>query len=402
MKSPTNEEERKGPRKLLASLTYFWQRAKCGELPWHRALLLTLILRVVYSALAAIVAVIQPVNWRLFHSNAFTESVPLPNHSLHYLLVGVWERFDTLWYLHIAAHGYDRPDAVVFFPGYPALIKAFSVLMPPMVAALLISTTAAFFLFWGLQELLLADYSSNFVDRSVFVYAVWPASFILFAGYPESLFLALVTWALCMARGDRWATAALLGLAATLTKAAGIVVVLPLLIMAIRRKKASALPVLLIPLLLIPLGVIGYLQYLRWMGLPTVASAYALYWRTAVAPPSTTLWASLHSFAQSPSPILALNLIFLLAVCALAISSRVRIEYLLYSAAAICFFLCKETTPPLQSMIRYLLMIFPASVGFTRCFQRSHLQPRFAIACACLFVINLGLLWLFLGWSLIL
>ena len=368
-----------------------------GWRPWRRAVVLALFLRLIYSFFAATVALIQPVNWRLAHSNAFTENLRPPDHSLRYLLLGVWERFDALWYLHIAAHGYDRPDAVVFFPMYPSLLKIMTLLVPPMVAALLISTTAAFFLFWGLHELLLGEGTPDLANQSVFLCAVWPASFIFFAGYPESLLLALIVWSLCMARRRRWLAAAALGLAAALTKAVGVVVVVPLMIMALRRGKIKALPILLVPF-----GLAGFLGYQHLTGHGALASAYGLYWRTTTSPPWTTLWAGVYALVHTPDPILVLNVIFLLLVSVLATRSRLKIEYLLYSAAAIVFFLSKNTTPPLQSMLRYLLIVFPAFAGFAQLLQRPHFQPRFGMVCLALFVINLGLLWLFLGWSLVL
>lgn len=364
---------------------------------WQRALVLALSLRLTYSLFAAIVGLTQPVNWRLVHSNALTENLRPPDHSLLYLLSGVWERFDTLWYLHIAAHGYDRPEAVVFFPLYPSLVRITSLLVPPMAAALLISTIAAFFLFWGLQELLLADGAPNLVNQSVLLCAVWPASFIFFAGYPESLLFALIVWSLGLARRDRWLGAAALGLAAAVTKAVGVAVVVPLLIMALRQKKMKALPVFLVPM-----GLAGFLGYLHWTGHGELASAYGQYWRTSTAAPWMTLWASVYLLAHSPNPVLVLNLMFLLVVSVLAMRSRLRIEYLFYSAGAIIIFLCKETAPPLQSMMRYLLIVFPAFVGLARLLQRPYLESRFGMVCAALFVVNLGLLWLFLGWSLVL
>jgi len=77
-------------------------------------------------------------------------------------------------------------------------------------------------------------------------------------------------------------------------------------------------------------------------------------------------------------------------------------EYVLYAAAAMVVFLAKQTEPPLQSTMRYLLIVFPAFVGLARFLQGPTLRPRFGMVCAALFVINVGLLWLFLGWSLVL
>jgi hypothetical protein len=74
----------------------------------------------------------------------------------------------------------------------------------------------------------------------------------------------------------------------------------------------------------------------------------------------------------------------------------------LYGRAVILFVLCKQTSPPLQSMMRYLLLVFPAFLGLVQILDRPALKRRFAIVCVGLFVMNLALMWLFLGWSLVL
>ncbi len=256
-------------------------------------------------------------------------------------------------------------------------------------------------MFWGLLNLLDCDHPPRLVNQSVLLCAVWPAAFIFFAGYPESLLYALIVWSLCTARNERWFAAAVLGMAAAMTKAVGGVVVIPLLIMACRRKTVKALPVLLVPL-----GWLGFTEYLHWKGRGNLFSAYAEYWRTSTAAPWTTLWASCESLIQAPNPILVMNLLSLIAVCILvvrsAVRSRMRLEYVIFSAAAILVFLSKETIPPLQSMMRYLLIVFPAFVGLAGWLQGPHLRARFLMVCAGLFIVNVGLLWLFEGWSLVL
>lgn len=375
----------------------FASRTDRGMQSWRRSLVLALCLRLSYIVFAAVVALVQPVNWLLVRSNALTKNLSPPAPTIRYLLFGVWERFDTLWYLHISAQGYDRPEATVFFPLYPLLIRAASWFFPPLGAALGISTLAAFFLFWGLHELLLTDLPPSRVAQTVVLCAVWPASFIFFAAYPESLLLALIVWSLAMARNERWLAAVLLGFAAAITKAAGLVVVVPLLVMALRRPQKAALLVGLVPL-----GSALFLGWQQWRNHLMLGSTYANYWRTLTAPPWITLWTSLRSLVHHPTPLLVLNLAFLFAVCFLVARSGLRIEYLLYSASAVVLFLCKETTPPLQSMMRYLLIVFPAFVGAVRLLENPRLQPRFGIVCMALFIMNCGLMWLFLGWSLVL
>src|SRR5260370_33365577 len=119
---------------------------------WQIALAMTGALRVFYLAVASASLPFLHPDPVLIHSNELTENLPAPC-GLHYALLGIWERFDTLWYLRIAKRGYDLPAGVVFYPLYPWLIRSLSGLAGPMTAALLISTVAAFFYFWGLLRL---------------------------------------------------------------------------------------------------------------------------------------------------------------------------------------------------------------------------------------------------------
>lgn len=364
---------------------------------WKKALVLAALLRIGYTLLAAGISLIQPVNIALMRSNARTGELGAPNHRLHYLLLGCWQRFDTLWYLHIAAHGYDLPASVVFFPLYPGLIRVGSYVMPPIAAALLISTVAFFFLFWGLYELLRAEVPSPLAANAVILMAVWPASFIFLAGYAESLLLALIVWSLVMAQHGWWKRAAVLGVAAALTKATGAVVFVPLLVMAVRRRQITAWP-----MLAVPLGSLTFLSWLHQTGRDPISSVYTQYWHTSVAMPWQTLGAGLVIFSRTHSTLLAVNLVALTVCCGLVVASRMKAEYWLYAAAVVLLCLTKMTDPPLQSMLRYLLIVFPVYVGLARGLERPWLKKRFGLACALLFAANLGLLWLFLGWSLVL
>jgi hypothetical protein len=361
------------------------------------ALLLTLALRIAYSSLAALFGLFLPVNWNLIRSNALTETLPPPNHGAHYLMLGIWERFDTLWYLHIARYGYDRPDAIVFYPLYPFLIRIVSWLVQPIAASLLISTLAAFFLFWGFQKLLGMDFDSDPVRKSLIVYAVWPSSFIFFAGYPESLLLALLLWSWYFARKEKWAAGVMLAVAAEMTKAVGVIITIPLFLMAVRRKTASAWLVLLVPL-----GALAFPAWVRWSGHGSISYVYQYYWRTKPAAPWTTLWVAAEHLLHRPEALLVLNLLFLIVICVLVGLSRARLEYRVFALAAILLVLCKQTDPPLQSMMRYVLVVFPAFVGGAQVLETPLWKPRFWPVCAGLLTINLTLIWLFLGWSLVL
>ena len=250
---------------------------------WQIALAITAALRVVYTGVAAGAAVFLHPDARLIHSNAFTENLPAPG-GWHYALLGIWQRFDTLWYLRIAECGYDLPAGVVFYPLYPWLIRGLSGLAGPMAAALLISTVAAFFYFWGLLRLVRSEFPNAQPLRTVMLAAAWPASVCFFAGYTEALAVALIVWCIVLARDECWVAAAACAFAAGLTRSAGTLAIVPLVIMVWRLPRRARWPVAVAPL-----GTLGYWFWLHQTGRLSVATAYRTYWNTEVAGPWTTL-----------------------------------------------------------------------------------------------------------------
>ena len=187
---------------------------RVGSLPqaWSsppgRVLLLTLALRLTYSLIGVSLAPTLALDPALIEMNQLTDNLMPQSEGLRYGVLGIWERFDTLWYLRIAEHGYDLPQASVFYPLYPSLIRALSAIgIGGLASALIVSTMATFFLLLGLFRLAEMDLPAGAAWRSVLLLAAWPASFIFLAGYPDSLVLALVVWAVYWARTDRWGLA---------------------------------------------------------------------------------------------------------------------------------------------------------------------------------------------------
>jgi hypothetical protein len=364
---------------------------------WGLPLALTFGLRVLYSSAAAIFSTFLPWDPKLVYSN-FAEHVMRPDGSARYALLAVWQRFDTVWYLHIATHGYDRPDAVVFYPLYPLLLKALGYVTSPLLAGLAISTAATYFIFWGLKKLLTLDFHESGARRVLLLYAAWPGSFIFFAAYPDSLALALMVWSIYLARKERWKWAGLAGACAALSKAIGGVVLLPLLVLAYRRRKLHPGTLWL---LLIPAASAAYQGWLRWTGHPLVSSAYSHYWKTPTVWPWITLWDSVRAIAITHDPGLILNLLILAVIAVLITLPPRRAEYVVYSVALLILFFAKHSEPLLQSSVRYVLAVFPAFIGLAAFLQRSRLASRFPLLLTALFILNLTGLYLFLKWSLV-
>src|SRR5487761_2064091 len=59
--------------------------------------------------------------------------------------LGLWQRFDTNWYISIATQGYHSPPQIAFFPVYPALMRLASALLGghTLVAALVVANLGA-------------------------------------------------------------------------------------------------------------------------------------------------------------------------------------------------------------------------------------------------------------------
>jgi hypothetical protein len=151
--------------------------------------------------------------------------------------------WDSGWYWDIAVRGYyyypDRPSSLAFFPLYPMLMRAAA--WPfgggpsaTFWAGIVVSWLS---LFGGL--VLLHRYTvaltgdRNVAGRTVLILLVFPFSFYFLRIYTESLFLLLTIGAFYAAHRQAWWLAGVAGALAALTRPNGILIVLPLAIMAI-------------------------------------------------------------------------------------------------------------------------------------------------------------------------
>jgi hypothetical protein len=369
---------------------------------WQMAMAAAAALRVLYTAMAAAFLPFLHPDPALIHSNALTETLP-PPHGLQYALLGIWERFDTLWFLRIAEHGYDRPMAVIFYPLYPAAIRLLSGLMPATAAALLVSTVAAFFSFWGLLRLTAGELSEAGRLRMLLLVCVWPASFVLFAGYADSLTLALVLWAVVFGREARWEAATACGLLAGVARPSGVLVFIPLAVMAFRSRQLRSLVVALTPL-----GLLSYWGWLRWSDRISVVEAYRLYQGMTMVAPWTGLWEALRLIVTEHDTLLAIKLsaVIVVAVICLRRQSRikvrinVRLEDKAFALAVILQMLM-YTGRPLLGAARYLLMVYPVFLVWGAYAERwSGKWLGFCVTT--LGLLNLTWMWAFLSWSLVL
>jgi hypothetical protein len=370
---------------------------------WQIAAIFTIVLRVFFSVMAAALSQFLHPHPAAIRSNALTDSLPSPN-GWHLALFGIWERFDTLWYLHIAQHGYDQPMAAIFYPLYPALIRLFSGAMPSVAAALTASTIGTFFAFWGLLRMSSSPTTQGNTTpgqsipwgiATLLSLAAWPSSFVLFAAYAESLTLALIVWAVLFAREDRWELATLCGILAGLCRPSGVLVAVPLILLAWRSRRTRSLVTILSPI-----GLLAYWGWLRYTGRLSVVDAYRIYQGATFAPP----WASLSEIARlifgHDDTVLALRLGLVVLALAFSLRREIQPEDKLF-ALALATQMLMYTGRPLLGGPRYVLPMYPAflAMGF---YATERWSPKkFAFYLATFGVLNLAWMWGFLKWSLV-
>ncbi len=367
--------------------TWRWTRVR-------KAFALALGLRIFYSLLGAILSRGLRLDEKLIRSNGLTEHlISRTAHPLLYALLGVWERFDTLWYIEISRHGYGTPAATVFYPLYPALIRAVSFLVrSDLAAAVAVSTLASFFLFWGALSLFELDLAPDICWRAILLWMAWPASFTFFAGYPDSLLCALVVWSIYFARRERWYTAGTLGMLAGCTKALGCFAALPLLWIAWKRRDRTGIAAAA----LCGVGVACYQGWLMLHHFPSAVEVYKTYWRTTTVTPWTSLGEAIAGLAHGGNLLLPINVALFTVAGIATLLPPVRFEYKLYAVAAMLLFLTKHTDPLLQSTTRYSLTVFGAFPALASRVRGLSLATVLLIAGS----LNLLLFLLFLDWKL--
>lgn len=298
------------------------------------------------------------------------QGVPAIQGGIAELFLGVWQRFDTLWYVKIAAQGYAAHDgSTVYFPLYPALITLLGKVLLDnyLVAALVISNLAYIGALYCLYRLTEAQFGTASARRSAVYLAIFPTAFFFLAPYTESLFLLLTLAAFLCAYRKRWWLAGALGFLSSLTRLQGVVLIAPLLYMYLRDRgfRVSRLDPKIVGPIIIPLGALLYMgyQYLMVGAAPLVATYQTHLYAQFVWPWDNVLATCLKILSPEGTFINVLNLTltgFFLGMTMLSFR-KLPGEYGIYMAITMLVLMLRRTTlQPLVSMSRYVLMLFPA------------------------------------------
>lgn len=289
------------------------------------------------------------------------------------LLLGPWQRFDTLHYLRIAEDGYAAEEDSVFPPLYPAAINLlgrplgalFGTGPGDLLAAVIIANGAFLATLILLYQVSQAELDDSAARRTLVYLTVFPTAFFMLAAYTESLFLLLAMGSIWAARRDRFWLAGILGLIAPLVRLTGWVLAAPLAYEYLarrdfnwRRIEWSGLATLL------PLAGTGlFLLYRETSGLPSLATIYSTYWYQETAIPGQDLITAIRQMIAGGATFTLFFDFFcallLLATTIVALRRLPRV-YGLYSLMLFLFMLIPTSElKPLYSFSRYALVFFP-------------------------------------------
>lgn len=291
--------------------------------------------------------------------------IPVERYNQHqeWNIVNFHARWDSSWYFDLADKGYARYENdtlsnTLFFPVYPFLMKAISVVLGVKMA---VSgwATSLFFLFLAAVYLFkLAKEFHKETDAlfSVFLLLIFPTAFFLNAVYTESLFLFLSVASFYYAMKRHYMAAAILGLFASLTRITGILLFLPLLIQLFSAEGLTKKSVeKSVVLGLIPLGTLAFFTY-HWARF----GDFLLFFKVENAWGRSFRINPDHFLVTSRAAISNLSLdvvYFVFVIFIIAILLRKRyFPYAVYMASTVLVAVGSGT---LMSIGRYILVLFP-------------------------------------------
>jgi hypothetical protein len=236
--------------------------------------------------------------------------------------------------------------------------------------------------------------------RTVWLVALWPLAFFFSAVYTESLFLLLTVGAVALGRSGRWGWAALAAGLAALTRNTGVLIFIPLVVMVLQQvgwhpRALWARAVQLGAAAMMPLAYSAHLERIhddpllmihagehwgrsiRWPW-DTLAAAYDRAWDVYRSGGSSCsvntaadafdrcragLQITIEAFSDDISILTVTCLLILLPFAFRVLIPRDN----LYLVAGVLFPLALPATgDPIQSIARYVIVLFPIYIAIAR------------------------------------
>ncbi len=183
-------------------------------------------------------------------------------------------RWDSVWYVRIAEHGYgyevtlpngDVHSDLAFFPLFPALERGLSAVLPvdAATAGLVVAWSAGLAAAWGIYRCGAFVGGERVGVLLAVLWGVYPTAFVQSMAYTETLFTALAAWSLYAVLRGRWIAAGVLCAAAGLTRPTAVALIaavgIAAVVTVVRERRVS--PRMVAGVLVAPLGWLAYVAY---------------------------------------------------------------------------------------------------------------------------------------------
>jgi len=338
-------------------------------------------------------------------------------------LLTSWNHWDAANFTRIAQYGYQTIYDTAFFPLFPLLVKCIAFLFGNngyLAIGMFLSNLALLGSLFVLYQIATDILGEQIGRRTLLYLCIFPTAFFFFAAYNESLFLLLTASSFLAMRRQKWWLAAILGFFAALTRAAGVLLVIPFLYElwitrdAITSDNKNTLHKIVstisrvLPLLIIPLGTLIYCLYCwKLFHNPLAFAAVQSHWDRHITWPWVGILSSLREllliqpFGSFFEVHLLLDLAATISFVALAILGwrKLRMSYNIWIVLLLFFMLISPSIAQhdvLVSNQRFVLEMFPAFITLAALsvkYPRLHLGllisfPFLQATLAMLFVLN--------------
>lgn len=342
--------------------------------------------------------------------------------------IDVFWRWDAIHYHTVAYDGYGNagdggPNGKnAFFPLLPLLLRLSSLLLNgsltvdryPMeldvnygfLLSGILVPNAVFLIACGfLYRLVLRDYDAATAGRAVLYLALSPLGLYFIVPYTEGLFLATTVGCFYFLRRRAWFWAGVCGFLASLTRQAGVLLVLPFLWelgamhrreRPLRLRSREALTAVA-GLGLIPLGLGAFMLVLwRRTGDPLAFVSAQQFWQRDFAFPWRTLkdglWYLVHPRASGSRSVYGTGILhagLTLGALLLAVLSarHWRASYSVFVAASFLLILSNHMAAPLifHSMGRFVMVLFPLFITLAHWGRRREVDTLILVPSLVLF-----------------
>lgn len=308
-----------------------------------------------------------------------------------YTVFDIWGVWDSFWYMDIAKNGYSvigsnplssSQTNLVFFPLYPTLMNILGRLTGGeyYLAGLFISNLCLLISGFLLYHLVKSEYNQRTALNAVKYLFLFPVAFIFSGVFTESLYLCLTLLCFYLAKRNNWLLAGITGLFLSLTRSLGVLIILPLLYEYFRSIdfQFNKIKPNICYLLLIPLGLLSFAAYNYYLtdNFFYFANNQSAWNRSFINPVKSIFDALRKGIFQSKlKDLLEVTFCLISLIVINIFYRRIRLSYWLFAMYSIIV----PLTAGINSMVRFVLPIFPLYIIFATLNRKRHLDQALTL-----------------------